>query len=113
MLHLIKGFQRLFGTRAHGYVFREIHPANYPGGINQEFSRASNISSLRPGAGMQQVVTPNDFCLWIGKEGVSEMQFLPLAAIDGRRVNTQRDDANATRFELRKLVLKTPQLGVA
>jgi hypothetical protein len=36
-----------------------------------------------------------------------------LAAIDFGRVNTQRDHANATRFELRKLVLKTPQLGVA
>jgi len=62
---------------------------------------------------MQQAVTPNGFRLWIGKERVSEMQFLPLAAIDFRRVNAERDHANAARFELRKLVLKTPQLGVA
>ena len=62
---------------------------------------------------MQEVVTPDDFRLWIGKESVREMQSLPLAAIDFRRVNAQRDHANATRFELRKLVLKTPQLGVA
>ena len=111
--HFIKSFQHLFGTRADGNVFREIHPANYPGGINQEFSRASDVGSLRPGASMQQVVTPNDPRLWIGKERVSEMQFLTLATIDFRCVNTQRDHANPARFELRQLVLKTPQLGVA
>ena len=62
---------------------------------------------------MQEVVTPDDFRLWIGKKREREMQFLPVSTIDFRRVNTQRDHANATRFELRKLVLKTPQLGVA
>ena len=62
---------------------------------------------------MQQVVTPNDFRLWIGKECVREMQFLPVSAIDFRGVNAQGYHANPTRFELRKFVLKTPQLGVA
>jgi len=38
---------------------------------------------------------------------------LPLAAIDFRRVNAQPDHANPARFELGKLALETPQLGVA
>lgn len=111
--HFIESFQHLLGTRAHGDVVCQVDPANHTTGINQKFSRASNVGSLRSGAGMQQVVTANDFRLWIGKERVREMQFLPLAAIDFRRINAQRDHTNAARFQLRKLVLKTPQLGVA
>ena len=56
---------------------------------------------------------PNDFRLRVGKECVSETQLLPVATIGFRRVNAERDYANAARFELRKLGLETPQLGVA
>ena len=66
-LHLIKGFQHLFRTRPDSDIFREIYPANCPGGINKKLRRAGNIGAFRSCAGMQQIVTTNDFRLGIGK----------------------------------------------
>jgi hypothetical protein len=62
---------------------------------------------------MEQIVTPDHFRIRVRQECVGKAQLLPVAPIDFRRANTQRDHANSARFELRKLVLKTPQLGVA
>jgi hypothetical protein len=71
----------LFGTHPDSDIFREIYPANCPGGINKKLRRAGNIGAFRSCAGMQQIVTTNDFRLGIGKERVGETQFLPLATI--------------------------------
>jgi hypothetical protein len=62
---------------------------------------------------MQQVVKANDFRFWVGKERVGVMQLLRLPPVNFRWIDANTDHANAARFELRKLVLKTPQLGVA
>ena len=86
---------------------------NRPRGIDEKLCRASDINALRSCAGVQQIVTANDFRLRIGKKCVSETLLLPVAAIGFRRVNAERDYANAARFELRKPGLETPQLGVA
>jgi hypothetical protein len=36
-----------------------------------------------------------------------------LSAVDLRRIDADADNANAARIKLRKLLLETPQLGVA
>lgn len=68
MLLFFKGFQDLFGTRAHGDVFGKIHPPNDAIRIKQKFSRTGNVRTFRPGAAMQQVVTPNDPGVRVGQE---------------------------------------------
>lgn len=112
MLPSLKGFQHLFRTRTYGDVFGEIHPADCPGGINEKLCRARNIRSFRSCAAMQQIVTPNHFCLGIGQKCIGVAKFLFLATINIRRVHANRDDLNPARFKLLKPLLKTPQLGV-
>jgi len=109
---LLEGFQHFLGPRPHGDVFRQIHPTNRAGGIDQKFRWTRNVFVLRPGARMQHAVTPNHFSLRIGQQrkGIAELPALPL--IDFRRVHADSDHAKAARVEFRKPLLKTPQLGV-
>ena len=62
---------------------------------------------------MQNIVSANNLRIRIGKErkGVPELLRLPLVNI--WRIDADADNANPARIELRKLLLETPQLGVA
>ena len=62
---------------------------------------------------MEQIVTLDHIRIRVRQECVGKAQLLPVAPIDLRGVNADCNDANATRIEFRKLLLKTPQLGVA
>jgi hypothetical protein len=112
LLCLAKRFQHLFGSRAHGDVLGEVHPADRPGRINEELCRARDIRAFWSCTTMKQIVSSNHFRLRIGQECVSVAKFLSLAPINIRRVHADRDDLNPTRFKLLKPLLKTPQLGV-
>ncbi len=107
-VRFIERFQDLFGTRPDSDIFREIYPANCPGGINKKLRRAGNIGAFRSCASMQQIVTMNDFRLWIREKGKGISQLPPLPPIDLRCVNADCDHANATRVEVRKPLLETP-----
>jgi len=109
----IKGFQHLIGPRPDRGVFRQIHPANGAGGVNQKFGRACNVGTFWPSALMQEVITANHFGLRIGKERVSKTLFLAMALVRLCRVDANGNNANAALVEVRKPLLKTPQLGVA
>jgi hypothetical protein len=108
-----KGFQDLFGPRPDRGVFRQIHPANGAGGIDQEFGRAGNVGTFWPCALMQEVITANYFGLRIGKERVSKTHLLAMALARLCRVDANGNNADAPRVEIRKPLLETPQLGVA
>jgi hypothetical protein len=109
---LLEGFQHLFRSRTHSDVFGEIYAANYSALINEKLCRASNVRAFWACAMMQQVVTPNHFRLGIGEKRVGVAKFLSLAPVDFRCVHTNRDHLNPARFEVRKPLLETPQLGV-
>src|SRR5947209_10311316 len=68
---------------------------------------------MRPGTTMKNIVTFDDGCVGVGQYRESEMHFLRMSAIDLYRVNADRREMNPTRFKIRQLTLKTPQLGVA
>jgi hypothetical protein len=110
---LVKGFQHLFRPRPDGGVFRQIHPADGACGIDQEFGRACDISAFRSSARMKKVVTTDHFGLRIGKERVSKIHLLAMALARLYRVDANGNDADAALIEVRKPLLKTPQLGVA
>jgi hypothetical protein len=110
---LIERIEDLLGPRPHGDVLRKIDPANCAVRINQKFGRPGNVRAFRSCAGMQQVVTANNFCLGIGKQRETVPEFLRLPPIDLRGINADADYADPARIEIRKPSLKTPQLGVA
>ena len=110
---LIKGFQHLFEPRPDRGVVRQIHPANGAGGIDQEFGRARNVGTSWSSALMKEIITPNHFGVRIGKEWVSKTHFLTMAPARLCRVDANGNNADAALVELRKPLLKTPQLGVA
>ena len=62
---------------------------------------------------MQQVIAADNFGLGIGKQRETVAEFLRLPPIDLRRINADADYADPARIEIRKSLLKTPQLGVA
>ena len=103
----------MLGPRAHGDVLRKIDPANHSVRINKKFGRPGNVRAFRPRAGMQYIVTANDFGVGIGKQRESVAGFLRLPPINLRRIDADADYADPARIEIRKPLLKTPQLGVA
>ena len=62
---------------------------------------------------MQDIVTANNLRIRIGQQRKRVPELLRLPLINIRRIDTNSDDANATRLELRQPLLETPQLGVA
>ena len=111
--NLIERIEDLLGPRAHGDVLCKIDLANHAVRINQKFGKPGNVRAFRSCAGMQHIVTTNNFCLGIGKQRETVAEFLRLPPIDLRRINADADYADPARIKIRKPLLKTPQLGVA
>ena len=111
--NLIEGIEDLLRPRAHRDVLRKIDPTNHSVRINKKFGRSGNVSAFRPRAGMQYIVTANDFGVGIGKQRESVADSLRLPPVDLRRINADADYAYPARIKIRKPSLKTPQLGVA
>jgi hypothetical protein len=108
VIRLIKGVQDLFGPRPDADVLGQIHPPHGAGGINQEFSRPSDIRAFRPSPTMQKIVTTDHFRLYIREQRIPEAEFSTLPLIDFRRVDADRDHANASLVEIGKPLLETP-----
>src|SRR5262249_50037886 len=94
LLRFLKGFQHLFGSRAHGDVFSEIYPADCSARINQELRRTRDVCAFRSCGTMHEIVTPNHFRPRVRQERISITKFLSLTSIDFRRVDTNRDNLN-------------------
>ena len=110
---MIERIEDLLGPRAHGDVLCKIDPANHAVRINQKFGRPGNVRAFRSCAGMQHIVTTNNFCLGIGKQRETVAEFLRLASVNLRWIDADVHNTNAARIEFRKPALETPQLGVA
>ena len=106
--HSVERLQYLLRPGAYSNVFGQVDPADYSSRIDQEFSRASDVGTLRPRAGMKKIVAPNRFRFWIREKRVVITHLLSMAAIDFRWVNADRDEANPAGPELGKLLLETP-----
>ena len=109
---MIQRFEHLLGARTHGNVLSKIHPANDAIRIEKKFGRACDVRFFRSGSGVQDIVSANSLRFRIGKQWECVAEFLRLASAILRRIDADADNANAARVELRKPVLKTPQLGV-
>jgi hypothetical protein len=98
--NLIEGIEDLLGPRAHGDVLRKIDPANHAAGINQKLDRPRDVRTFRPRAGVQRIVTANDFRLGIGKQRESVVELLRLPPVDLRRIDADADNTNPARIEV-------------
>src|SRR5438477_5787339 len=91
--NLIEGIEDLLRPRAHRDVLRKIDPTNHSVRINKKFGRPRNVSAFRPRAGMQYIVTANDFGVGIGKQRKTVAEPLRLPSVDLRRINADADYA--------------------
>jgi hypothetical protein len=107
-IHFIKGFEHLFGSRADGGIFGEIYPENCACGIDQEFSGPGNVGASGSGGGMEEIIAPDHLGLWVGKNRKGESHLLTMTSICLRRINADRDNANASRLKIRQPMLETP-----
>ena len=110
---MIEGTEDLLRPRTNRDVFGELDPANRSAGTNQELGGPRNVRAFRSRRGMQHIVTPNDFRFGIRKQRKCIAKFFRLPPADLGWIDTNTNDADAARIELRKLLLETPQLGVA
>jgi hypothetical protein len=103
----------IFRPSTNAEIIRQINPANYARRIHQEFCGPGNVVSLHSCSGVQEIVSPNDVGVGVGKEGI-RVSF-PFAQIPGdpRLVDADCYRANTQFFDLRQVILDTPQLGVA
>jgi hypothetical protein len=62
---------------------------------------------------VKQIVTPDGSGVRVRKERKSESHLLMITAIDLNRIDADGCEMDATRREIRKTLLETPQLGVA
>jgi len=60
--------KHLFCLGSYTNIFREVDPADGSRRINQEFCRPRNICLLGAALDVEQVITPDDLGLGIGKE---------------------------------------------
>jgi hypothetical protein len=112
-LNLIEDTEDLLWARPHRDVVGEINPANRSAGTNQKLGGPRNVRAFRSRRGMQHIVTPNDFRFGIRKQRKCIAEFLRLPAVHLGWIDADTDDADAACIELGKLLLETPQLGVA
>ena len=61
---------------------------------------------------MKKIVAADHLRLRVGKEEKPKAKFLNLAAVDFRSVHADGGHTDPPRVEIRKSLLKTPQLGV-
>ena len=61
---------------------------------------------------MKQIVAANDCRVRVGKKGKGEAHFLRMPAIYFDGIDADGRDMHTAPSEIRKVILKTPQLGV-
>jgi hypothetical protein len=108
----IKRFQDLLWSRADSGAFGQVRPKDRAGRIDQELGRAGDIGVPRSSSAMKKIVAADHLRLRIGKKEKPKAKFLNLAAVDFWRVHADGGNADPARVEIRKSLLKTPQLGV-
>jgi len=94
MRNVTRGGQHLVRAGANAYVFSEVDPANHAGGIHQELCRTRNIAAFRAGGLVQQIVTANHLCFFVGKKWKSVMRLCRQAPRGLRRVHADRHGMN-------------------
>jgi hypothetical protein len=110
-VEFIEGLQHLFGAGSNSNVLGQIHPPNRTRGINEKFGRPSDVDASGSCSSVQQIVAANHLRLNIGKQRIGKAELVGVTLINLRRVDTDAGYSDASRLEIGKPLLKTPQLG--
>jgi hypothetical protein len=111
--YLIKRFEDLLWTRSHGNVFGQVDPLNGPRAIDEKLRGPCDVVAFRPGATVQEVVAPDHICRRVGENWIRKSHLPAMRVINIDRVHANRGHMHTPRGKIRKMLLKTPQLGVA
>jgi hypothetical protein len=90
----------LFWTRSDQVIFRQVHPTNYTGRINQEFSWPGDVLSIYTCARVKQIVSPDYLSFRIRKKGERIAGLLAKVARYFWRVDADGNRTNARFFQL-------------
>jgi len=110
---LIKNCENLLRPRADAQILGQVHPADRSGRIDQKFSGARNLASVRAAFVVEQVKAANGVKLFVGEERVGVALLPAVLPRNFRRVHANGHDLHSARLELIELFFETPQLGVA
>jgi len=106
------GGQHLFGTGPDTDVFGEVLPANGSGTIDEELGGASDVLAVVSAVFVQHIITPNHLGFGIGKKGKGVTGLSTKILRLCRRIDADRDRADALCLKLRQIFLYASQLEV-
>ena len=104
----LRGRDHLFRTRPNAKIPGQVHPAHRPRSIDEKLSGSRDVLSILAAAFVEQVVSADDFRLWIGKERIRVPGLLSQIRRLLRRIDADRDGPYTHRFELTETLLDTP-----
>jgi hypothetical protein len=104
----LRSLYDLFGPRPHPVVLREIHPADSPRRIQQEFGWPGDVLSIDPSTPMQEIIAANDLGFRIREKSVRIACLLTQVARSFRRVHADRYRSDSQLFNLCQAFLDTP-----
>jgi hypothetical protein len=109
----IEGLEDFFRAGADEIVVGELHPADFSGGIEDEFGGAGDVCAAFAAVGVDKVPAADESVLVVAEEQEGISGVFPKALRFVRGVHADGRHANFSCVEFRKFFLKTPQLGVA
>jgi hypothetical protein len=104
---LIQNYEDLLRARANAQILGQVHPADRPGRIDQEFAGPRNVASMRAALVVEQVKTANGVKLFVGEERVRVALLLTKIPGDWGRVHADGHDLHSARLELIELFFET------
>ena len=105
--------EHVVGPRAYANVFREVFPAHDSRTIDQKLSGPGYVTLVGTAAGMQQVVSANDFRVRIRKKRECVASLLAQVLRNFRRIHADGYGPDALCLEVLKTFLNSSQLEVA
>jgi len=96
------------GAGAHANVIGQVHPANRPAGVHQEFGGAGDVLALFTALGVQNPVAADRFRLRIGQERKSKLLGMDEFERFVRRIDADDGDGYAALAELTDVLLESP-----
>lgn len=99
-LERLRRFQNLLRTCSNQVVFRQVHPTNCTGRINQEFSWPGNVLSVYTCARVKQIVLPDYLGFRIREKGERIAGLLAKVARYFWSIDADGNRTNARFFQL-------------
>jgi hypothetical protein len=101
-------FQHKLRAGANSEIVGQVHPADNSSGVDEKFSRSSNVAAVLAGFGVQNSVAANHLRRRIGQERISVSSgAAELVRLLGR-IDTDGRDFNTVLMKFAEMLFETP-----